>query len=253
MKTVAGIYPSQTDASEAYQELRALGLQEKSVIVLTPEKSKRAVAAVPEEDGEQPGMGKAIGGVVGGAIGLAAGAAVATVLLPGIGTVLALGLGAAPLGVGGAVIGAAGGGALENLLTRGLPRDEIYLYEDALRQGRTVLIVIDDDDDRVSRAREIIERSGAESIDAARERWWTGLESAEEAHYEGDRNSDNEQRYRRGFEAGLDPEFRGKPLDTCVAKLRELYSDDCDDEWFQRGYRRAQDYYAGLQQPGELG
>src|SRR5690349_3790956 len=131
MKTLAGIFESRSDAAEAYEQLRALGIKEKDVIVLTPEKSERAVAEVPEEDGEQPGMGKAIGGVVGGAVGLAAGAAVATLLLPGVGTVLAIGLGAGALGVGGAVIGAAGGGALENLLTRGLPRDEIYIYEDA--------------------------------------------------------------------------------------------------------------------------
>jgi hypothetical protein len=175
------------------------------------------------------------------------------VLLPGIGTVLALGLGAAPLEVGGAVIGAAGGGALENLLTRGLPRDEVYLYEDALRQNRTVVIVLEADEERLERARDILERSGAESIDAARERWWTGLRSADEVHYDGAPDNDNEQRYRRGFEAALDPDFRGKPFENAAEKLSERYPDLCNDEWFQRGYRRAQDYYAGIQQPGELG
>jgi hypothetical protein len=239
--------------AEAYQKLRGLGILEKNVIVLTPERSERALADVPEEDAEQPGMGKAIGGVVGGAIGLAAGAAVATLLMPGIGTVLAIGLGAGPLGVGGAVIGAASGGALENLLTRGLPRDEIYLYEDALRQGHTVVIVLDDDDDRLDRARKIMEESGAESLDAARERWWTGLRSADEEHYVEPDDADNEQRYRRGFEAAMDPDFRGKLFEDAASKLRQRYPDLYDDEWFQRGYRRAQDYYSGLQQPGELG
>jgi len=253
MKTLAGIFTKRSDASEAYKQLRALGMEERNLILLTPEKSERAVAEVPEEDGEQPGMGKAIGGVVGGAVGLAAGAAVATVLLPGIGTVLALGLGAGSLGLGGAVIGAASGGALENLLTRGLPRDEIYIYEDALRQGRTVVIALDEDDERLNRSREIMEQSGAESVDAAREKWWTGLQSAEDAEYDRADNSDDEQRYRRGFEAALEPDFRGKPLEDAVPKLCQRYPEFCDDEWFQRGYRRAQDYYAGLQQPGEMG
>jgi len=47
----------------------------------------------------------------------------------------------------GATIGAAAGNELENQPTEGLPEDEIFVYEDALRQGRSVVIVVADDKD----------------------------------------------------------------------------------------------------------
>ena len=251
MKTLVGIFNSQTEASVAYQQLRARNYGENELIVLTPRGSQQEVEQVPTEEGEQPGMGKAIGGVVGGALGLAVGAAVATVLLPGIGLVLAIGLGAVPLGIGGAVAGAAGGGALENLLTRGLPRDEIFLYEDALRQGRTVIIVVSDDDERLAQARKIMESSGAESLDAARERWWIGLRDADDVEYDASRNSEEEQLYRKGFEAALAPDLRGKTFDNATDTLEERFPDIYKNEWFQRGYVRAQKYYSSLQKNGE--
>ena len=175
MKTLVGIFDTQTDAAAAYRDLRSLNLREENIIVLTPGASLRELDAVPTEEGEQPGMGKAIGGVIGGAMGLAGGVAVATLLLPAVGPVLALGLGAGSLGLGGAAAGAAGGGALEDLFTRGLPKDEIFLYEDALRHGRTVIVVVCEDEELLTRSREIMERNRAESLDAAREKWWIGL------------------------------------------------------------------------------
>src|SRR5207244_12792798 len=98
-----------------------------------------------------PGMGRAVGGTVGGAIGVAAGAtigaAAATILVPGVGPVLAFGLiGAALFGGGGATAGALAGEALEEGIAQGLPHDELYVYEDALRKGRTVVIALADSD-----------------------------------------------------------------------------------------------------------
>ena len=119
MKTLVGIFSSPADAGRAYSDLCSLNLHGEDLVVLTPEASLQQIDAVPTEDGEQPGMGKALGGVIGGAMGLAAGAAVASLLLPGVGTVLAIGLGAGTLGLGGAIAGAAGGGALEEVLTQG--------------------------------------------------------------------------------------------------------------------------------------
>ena len=183
MKTLVGIFSSQSEAARAYADLRSLNFHGNELIVLSPEASLQQIEAVPTEDGEQPGMGKALGGVVGGAMGLAAGAAVASLLLPGVGAVIAIGLGAGALGLGGAVAGAAGGGALEELLTRGLPKDEIYLYEDALRQGRTVILVTSEDDDLLTQSRQTMERHGAESLDAAREKQWIGLPATDAADY----------------------------------------------------------------------
>jgi len=246
MKTHVGIFASQADAAVAYRELRALNLRGKDLIVLTPEASVRQLEGIPTEEAEQPGMGKAIGGVVGGAVGLAAGAAVATLLLPGVGSILAIGLGAGSLGIGGAVAGAAGGEALEELLTRGLPKDEIFFYEDALRHGRTVIIVTSEDDDLLSRGREIMEKNKAESLDAAREKWWIGLRGADGAQYDMSRDNGEEALYRCGFQAALEPDLRGKTLQDARSILKERFPLAYQNEWFQRGYETAQDYYANL-------
>jgi hypothetical protein len=107
--------------------------------------------------------------------------AVVSALVPGIGTVTAIGL--AALGiigfVGGALAGAAAGGALENVMSDGLPKDEIFVYQDALRKGRTVLIVLTEDEEQAGMVRGELTQAGAESLDAAREDWWVGLRDAE--------------------------------------------------------------------------
>ena len=246
MGTFAGIFNSTKEAEQAFAELIQAGFRAENLVLLAPGSSTKELDAVPTDEGEQPGMGSAIGGVVGGAVGLAAGTVVANLLLPGVGTILAVGLGAGALGIGGAVAGAAGGGAIENQLSDGLPKDELFFYEDALRQCRTVLIGTSTDDEAVEKGRAVIERNGAESIDAARDKWWIGLRDAEEERYDapsGDFRQD-ESLYRSGFEAALHPECRGKTYGTATAKLRELRPDVCDNDAFRRGYERGRTYYA---------
>src|SRR6185436_1400089 len=137
METVAGIFASRAAAENAIREMNSVGIPNDRIALLTPGMSdKRVERAVPTDDTEQPGMGAAMGGTVGGAIGIAGGAslgaAAASLLVPGVGPVIAGGIiGAALLGTGGAVTGAAAGTGLEPGLADGLPHDEIYLYEDA--------------------------------------------------------------------------------------------------------------------------
>src|ERR1041385_6294467 len=146
METVAGIFPSRSDAEEAVRQLHSLGISNDRLALLTPGMTDEKVEhRVPTADSEQPGMGQALGGTVGGAIGVAGGAtlgaAAASLLVPGVGPVIAGGLiGAAVLGAGGTVTGVAAGGALEKGLEEGLPHDELYVYEDALRRGKSVVI-----------------------------------------------------------------------------------------------------------------
>ena len=250
MKTLVGIFNSQIDASAAYERLRAVGISEKEIIVLTPRSSEQEIECVPTEDAEQPGVGKAIGSVVGGALGLFAGSMVAFLLLPGVGPVVAIGLGAAPLGLGGAVAGGATGKALENLFTRGVPKDEIFFYEDALRQGRAVMIVLSDDEDRLTASREVMENSGAESLDSAREKWWIGLREAGHVNYETPLDTKEEQLYRHGFEAALEPDLRGKTLQEASATLQQRFRPIYNEEAFRRGFRSAQSYYSSLPENG---
>jgi hypothetical protein len=66
---------------------------------------------------------------------------------------------------------------LEDSMTEGLPEDELFVYEDALRKGRSVVIALADES-KAPLLRELLKAEGAEAVDAAREQWWIGLRDA---------------------------------------------------------------------------
>jgi hypothetical protein len=251
MKTITGIFRSREYAEHALQELRSAGLLQEQLSLLTPAPSAAAVLdVVPTTDTEQPGMGKALGAVVGGAAGLSGGvlsATVAGLFLPGVGSLIVLGA-AALGGVIGTAAGVVVGNTLEESLTTGLPRDELFVYEDALRQGRSIVVALAHDEEQAKIVREVLAHAGVESVDAAREQWWLGLRDAEEAVYDAPvgRFAQVEQPHRTGFEAALDPRARGKSYDEVTTFLREQYPTMFLEEPFQRGYNRGQAHQQGL-------
>jgi hypothetical protein len=248
METIAGIFQSRAEAEKAVQQLHSQGIPNDRIALLTPDMDNEEVEnAVPTADSEQPGMGKALGGTVGGAMGVAGGAslgaAAASLLVPGVGPVIAGGiLGAAILGAGGAATGIAAGEALEEELVQGLPHDELYLYEHALRKGRSVVIAFVENEEAKEAARTALINTGAESIDAARESWWLGLRDAEAADYEttGRNFQSDEASYRRGFEAAL--KIRAKDFGTREGTVTATET----DEAFRRGYERGKSYQKSL-------
>ena len=251
METVAGIFSSRAAAEEAVGELDSIGIPNDRIALLTPGMTdKRVDDAVPTADSEQPGMGSAMGGAVGGAMGVAGGAslgaAVASMLVPGVGPVIAGGiLGAALLGAGGTVTGMAAGQALEKELESGLPHDELYLYEDALRKGRSVVVAFVDNEGAIYSTRGALVGAGAESIDEARENWWIGLRDAEEAEYQssGRTFETDEPSYRHGFEAALNR--RNESADPAALSASH---GDVDKEAFRRGYERGKSYQKSLRE-----
>jgi hypothetical protein len=249
METVAGIFQSRAQAEEAVRAIHSLGIPNDRIALLTPGMTDQQVEdAVPTDDTEQPGMGQAMGGTVGGAMGVAGGAtlgaAAASLLVPGVGPVIAGGiLGAALLGAGGTAAGIAAGGALEKELESGLPHDELFLYEDALRRGKSVVIAFIDAEGGAYAVQSALVSAGAESIDEARENWWVGLRDVEEAEYQqsgGDFQTD-EANYRRGFEAAL--QTRGQSASPSAASGDAEY-----DEAFRRGYERGRNYQKSLRE-----
>jgi uncharacterized protein with PIN domain len=255
MKAVTGVFASQTDAQRALEQLRALSLPEDRLTFLTPGNAATQNTA-PAVAGEQSGMGKAIGALVGTAAGFSAGPLLIAVLIPGVGPITALGLlGGAIAAAAGASVGAIAGGKIENNLTDGLPEDELFVYEDALRKGRSVVIAMAGDENEASRFRELLNTEGAETVDAAREQWWIGLRSAEQEHYSthGRKFGDDEKFYRMGFEAALHSRMRCKEYDQVMgemnAKIEELEQQHPGTEAgeaFRRGYERGRDHYQQL-------
>ena len=254
METVAGIFDSRAAAERAVQQIHSLGIPIDRIALLTPDMSKKQVEQeVPTDDTEAPGEGEALGGVVGGAMGLAGGAslgmATASLIIPGVGPVIAGGiLGAAILGFGGTATGRAVGEALDQALMDGLPHDELYVYEQALRRGRSVVIAFADEEETAERVREAFENARAESIDAAGENWWRELRAAEEANYNSNGRDfrRDEISYRRGFEASLNAKMRGRPYEEAAPNLKVLYGEACDNEAFRCGYERGLDYQKRL-------
>jgi len=236
--------------------MRSLGLPDHRVTLLSPGSTDVDLRTVPVVAAEQPGIAKAIGALVGGAAGLSGGPLIIAALLPGVGPITAIGLlGGAVLAAAGASVGAVAGGKLENAMTEGLPEDELFVYEDALRQGRNVLIALAEDETEATRFRELLKAEGAESVDAAREQWWIGLRGAEQEHYSkfGRNLSDDEKFYRMGFESALHARTRCKEYDQVMAEmtveiedLERQYPGAEVGEPFRQGYERGRDYYQRL-------
>lgn len=253
MQTVVGIFTSQAHAEHAAERLCDLGIAREHIYFLAPRAIEAQLAQVPTTDTEQPGMGSALGGVVGGAIGASGGmmgAVVLSALVPGFGVLGALGLGVVSLlGLaGGVAAGVAAGGALEEAMADGLPKDELFIYADALRQGRIVLIALTQDTEQTDAARTVLEDEGAESLDAARNAWWVGMRDAEAAAYTADSHdfSSDEPLYRRGFEAALHADIADKPYEEVMTYLSTMYADVYNRDAFRRGFERGCAYHDRL-------
>jgi hypothetical protein len=227
MKTIAAIFQSRADAERAAQRLIALGVGAEHLTVLSPGAEPRD--AVVTDEGESHGTGAAIGAVVGGATGAAIGmplGAAMSLMVPGVGPVIALGLiGAALFSAGGAAVGT----ALETTLSQGVPRDDLFIYEDALRRGHSVVVVFSEDESMATRADDALHAAGGVDVGAARDEWWAGLRDEQRGIY----TADEESAYRRGFEAALTSAAREPARDVSAAYRRgwergRLYRGDAD-------------------------
>jgi hypothetical protein len=255
MEAISGVFKTRMRADNAVNEALKAGIPSSRVTLLTPgsaDQINKEMQAVPVDDTEQPGMGEAMGALAGGGVGFAGGALLMA-LVPGVGPITAIGmLGAAVLGAAGAALGGTLGKDMENAATEGLPEDEIFVYEDALRQGRSVVLVLAQDEQQASLLRELLKMQGAESIDAAREQWWIGLRSAEESHYaKPHRNfAEDEEYFRRGFEAALHSRTRcmefdqvSAAMDAALEEVQRQHPGADVEEPFTHGYQRGREYY----------
>ncbi len=259
MEAVTGVFETRSAAERALNDIHnSVGIPTDKITLLTPgtiDHVEQEMKTVPTDTTEQPGMGTAMGALMGGGVGLTGGS-VLMALVPGLGPVTALGLlGAGILGAAGATVGASVGGKAEQATYKGLPEDEIFVYEDALRRGRSVVIALAENDDHASAVRNLLKRDGVETVDAAREQWWTGLRRAEESRYSDSGRSftDDEKFYRLGFEAALHAKTRCMEFDQVSASMEAALEDvqrrypDAEVEApFTRGYQRGREHYQQL-------
>src|SRR5581483_8010172 len=230
MEAVTGVFTSRTAAEQALQRVHQAGIPVEKSTLLTPgsaDKIAQETESIPTDSTEQPGMGNAMGALLGGGIGLTGGA-ILMALVPGVGPVTALGLlGTAVLGAAGATVGAAAGGKAEMASYEVLPEDEIFVYEDALRNGRSVVIALADDEPSAALVRDVLSREGAEAVDAARDQWWIGLREKEATGYTtpGRNFSEDEQFFRMGFQSAMHARTRCLEFDQVSAEMDAALAD----------------------------
>ena len=161
METAIGVFASRDHAERAVKELRERGVPEESIVFLT--RSENEAKSIAKE------LGAFVGGFVGGAAGLTTGVVAATLLLPGIGTVFALGIGAAAL-LTGASAGAGAGSAVGSASTHeaDAPRpteaekssEDVAFFQEVLKEGRSLIVVRTESKELANSACSVLDRLG---------------------------------------------------------------------------------------------
>jgi anti-sigma B factor antagonist len=160
METAIGVFTSREHAEKAVKELLEQGMPEESIVFLTL--SENEAKTIARE------LGAFVGGFVGGAAGITTGV-LASVLLPGIGTVFALGIGAAAL-LTGAGAGAGAGTAIGHVATTDAhaPKpttsensaEDAAFFREVLKEGRSLIVVRTESKELATSACEVLDRLG---------------------------------------------------------------------------------------------
>jgi len=178
-KTVVGVYDEVSDAQAAVEDLGRAGFPSSDISLLSAaEARRRGLDVEPEtrregnKSDEGAGLGAGAGAVVGGLGGLLVG--LGTLLLPGLGLVLAAGpLVTTLIGAG---IGAGLGALVGALIGLGIPEEEAHYYAEAVRRGGT-LVAVDSEEGRIDDAIDVMERHNPVDIRERAATWrregWT--------------------------------------------------------------------------------
>jgi hypothetical protein len=164
---VFGIYPNRNSVDSAVDSLKAAQFRNTDISVLFPDKSGSKDFAhekntkAPEGATTGAGTGALLGGGLGWLVGIGA------LAIPGVGPFIAAGpIVAALAGVG---VGGAVGGLTGALIGMGIPEYEAKRYEGRVKDGGILLSVHSDDSEWTKKAKEILERTGAQDISSAGE------------------------------------------------------------------------------------
>jgi hypothetical protein len=164
---VFGIYPEYASVESGVDALQAAGFRNTDISVLFPENvgTKDFAHEKGTKAPEGASTGGGVGAVIGGGLGWLAG--IGALAIPGVGPFIAAGpiiAALAGVGVGGAIGGIAGA-----LIGMGIPEYEAKRYEGRVREGGILLSVHSDDSEWTKRAKEILERTGAQDVASAGE------------------------------------------------------------------------------------
>jgi hypothetical protein len=165
--SVFGIYPAYASVEIAVDALRAAGFRSTDISVLFPENvgTKDFAHEKGTKAPEGASAGAGTGAVIGGTLGWLAG--IGALAIPGIGPFIAAGpIVAALAGVG---VGGTVGGITGALIGLGIPEYEAKRYEGRVKEGGILLSVHSDNSEWTNKAKEVLERTGAQDIASAGE------------------------------------------------------------------------------------
>ena len=164
---VFGLFDTRAELESAIDALLSDGFRSADISALPPDANGTQQVAHEKHTKAPEGalVGATAGGAIGGTLGLLAG--LGAIAIPGIGPFIAAGPIMALLagaGVGGAVGTLAG-----SLVGLGIPEFEAKRYESFINDGGALLSVHADDSDWAKRAKRMLDRSGAKSVDKTSE------------------------------------------------------------------------------------
>jgi len=163
-----GIFTSRLQAERAVDALMASGFRSDDISVLAPDQDTTKQLATEKNTKAPEGAttGAATGGAIGGTLGLLAG--IGALAIPGVGPFIAAGpiMGA----LSGLGVGAAAGGFVGALVGMGIPEYEAKRYEGRVKSGGILVSVHCDNSEWTGKAKELLERSGAEDVSSAGEK-----------------------------------------------------------------------------------
>ena len=165
---VFGIYKNDGAAESAVDRLLAAGFTNRDISVLMPDAASSRDFAHEKNTKAPEGAttGVTAGGAIGGTLGLLSG--IGALAIPGVGPLIAAGpiMGAlAGMGVGGTV-----GGIIGALVGMGIPEYEAKRYEGRVKDGGVLLSVHCDTSEEITKAKQMLEATGAEDISSSGEK-----------------------------------------------------------------------------------
>jgi hypothetical protein len=134
---VTGLFTDRERAERGYEALTARGYDAEDInLVMSDDTRKRHFAPGTETElGSKAAKGAGVGGAIGGTVGAIAAAIAAvgtSIVVPGLGLVVAGPLAAALAGAG---AGGAAGGLVGALIGAGIPEERVKHYEKGIKEG----------------------------------------------------------------------------------------------------------------------
>ncbi|HEY0563020.1 MAG TPA: hypothetical protein VGD04_06815 [Methylophilus sp.] len=155
MSLVTGLFKDQDSAENAYKSLSESGYNSNEIDVVMSEETRKKYygqdATLETEVGNKAAEGAAIGGALGGTVGAIAAAIAAvgtSLVLPGLGLVIA---GPVAAAVAGAGAGGVTAGIVGALIGWGIPEDRLKEYEQGINDGGILIGVKSKSDDDTRR------------------------------------------------------------------------------------------------------